>query len=92
MTTEKRTFHIYDGKTWKPKGIYHSHTSRQSALKAASAGLKDILVREAHHNTYKKFTGKVVKNSCCLKLKLGNKYVTFKKIPKVHYVGTVNKH
>ncbi len=83
MTAIKKIFVLHDKKLRRKTTKYVSTTAKGAALKAASKGYKDIILREVGTDVFLFFKGSRVKLDVPKKVKIGKELVVFKHKPKV---------
>lgn len=88
--SEKRTFLLLTPKLHHTTGHFVSTTPRGAALKAASQGIKNIILREPYKCSMRFYKGSVKKlRKPVVVTRSNGTKVKYSKIPKVRYVKKV---
>jgi hypothetical protein len=83
---QKHTFMLHSPETFASLGKYISTDARYSALKAASRGVKDILLRKTNSKIIYKYKGDVVTLDTPQIVKRGDREIKYSKKPTVKFV------
>jgi nucleotidyltransferase/DNA polymerase involved in DNA repair len=82
----KFTFMLHDPETFKSLGKYVSTDARYSALKAASRGIKTILLRKTNSKIIHKYSGDIVTLDTPQIVKRGDREIKYSKKPAVKFL------
>lgn len=82
----KSTYMLHDPKTFTSLGKYVSTDARYSALKAASRGIEDILLRKTNSKIIYKYKGSVVTLDQPQIVKRGEREIAYTKKPVVKFI------
>lgn len=82
----KHTFMLHDPKDYSSLGKYQSTDFRYAALKVASRGYKDILLRKTNTKEIRQFEGNVVTLDTPKEIHRGDRVIRYTKKPVVKYV------
>jgi hypothetical protein len=82
----KSTFMLHDPQTMASLGKYQSTDFRYAALKVASRGYQNILLRKTNTKEIREFTGAVVNLENPKEIQRGNRVIRYTKKPEVKFV------
>lgn len=82
----KSTFMLHDPKDYSSLGKYQSTDFRYAALKVASRGHKDILLRKTNTKEIREFKGDVVTLDTPKEIHRGDRVIKYTKKPVVKFV------
>lgn len=85
---KKKAFMLHCPKDMHPIGKYMSNTCRQAALKAASNGHTEVVLRQTGTKICKLFSCKINLLDEPKKIRRGDKEITYSKIPEAKWKKT----